>query len=333
MDNQTSAGKIRAHSSSVAVTRSKERMHAKVGDDLPELIASTPSPSPSGVADLHGMNVLINGGTQGLGAATARLCAARGAAGLVITGLEKDRGTALAKELTERGTPTIFVEVNMAHVDSPQKVLTESIARFEVIHGLVNIAAKTDRGNVWDTTAEEWDTTMAINNRAPFLLIQGVAHSVRNAKTSVSTVSGSTVSGSGNAGSIVNIGSTVGYGGPSDLYAYSVSKGALMTLTRNAAFSLMRWGIRVNQINPGWMNTESEDAIQRKYHGATDGWLERAGEGLPYGRLLEPSEVARMIVYLLSPEAGLTTGSIIDMDQSILGSGVPNRPNQSETPR
>ena len=85
---------------------------------------------------------------------------------------------------------------------------------------------------------------MAVNVRAPFFVLQGAAEIMRR---------------EGVAGSVVNIGSVCGHGGQPFILAYSVSKGALAMMTKNAAYSLMRHGIRVNQINPGWMDTESED--------------------------------------------------------------------------
>ena len=81
----------------------------------------------------------------------------------------------------------------------------------------------------------------------------------------------------------------------------------------------MPWRIRVNALNIGWMNTPGEDRIMRLNHGAEDGWLEKAAAAQPFGRLLEPVEVARACAFLASAESGLMTGSIIDFDQSVLG--------------
>ena len=118
---------------------------------------------------------------------------------------------------------------------------------------------------------------------------------------------------------MVNILSMSAHGGQPFLAAYSGSKGALATLTRNAACSLMPWRIRVNGLNIGWMNTPGEDRIMRVYHDAQDGWLEEAAAAQPFGRLIEPAEVARAVAFLVSRESGLMTGSIIDFDQSVLG--------------
>jgi NAD(P)-dependent dehydrogenase (short-subunit alcohol dehydrogenase family) len=104
-------------------------------------------------------------------------------------------------------------------------------------------------------------------------------------------------------------------------------------MTKNVAYSLMRHGIRVNQVNPGWMDTAAEDAVQRRFHGASDGWLETAEAGQPMGRLIKPPEVAELIVYLLSDRSGMMTGNIIDYDQSIQGAGDAPKPSQQETPQ
>ena len=130
--------------------------------------------------------------------------------------------------------------------------------RFGVVHGLVNAAAETDRGGIWDTTAELVDRLMAVNVRAPLLLAQAAARIMKR---------------EGVAGSIVNIGSISGYGGDVFLLPYAVSKGALHTLTRNAAFSLMRDRIRVNLVNPGWMITPARTpSSAATTAAATTGW-------------------------------------------------------------
>jgi NAD(P)-dependent dehydrogenase (short-subunit alcohol dehydrogenase family) len=112
-----------------------------------------------------------------------------------------------------------------------------------------------------------------------------------------------------------------GHGGQSFISAYSISKGALITLTKNTAFSVMRHQIRINGLTIGWMDTPGEDRIMKTYHDAETGWLAKAEAGRPFGRLLKPDEVARACGYLSSDESGLMTGSIIDFDQQVLGAG------------
>ena len=123
------------------------------------------------------------------------------------------------------------------------------------------------------------------------------------------------------AGAIVNIQSMSAHGGQPFIAAYCSSKGALATLTRNVAHALIKFRIRVNGLNIGWMATPGEDRIMKTYHGAKDGWLDEAVKSRPFGRLIDPKEVARACAYLGSDELGLMTGANIDFDQTIVGVG------------
>jgi len=267
---------------------------------------------------LDGKVVVVSGGTQGLGEAIARQVAADGAVGLVIAGRSATRGEALAAELSNQGTPTSFVEADMEDAGAPRAVIDAADKQFGVVHGVVNVAAATWRDNVWTATPEGFEQMIAVNTRAPLFLIQAAAEVMRR---------------EGVAGSCVNIGSTSGHGGQPFILSYCVSKGALETMTRNLAYSLMRHKIRINMVSPGWMDTESEDATQRKFHGATDGWLERAEAGQPMGRLIKPPEVAKVVAFYLSDESGMLTGNIVDYDQSVLGAGDAPKPTLQETPQ
>ena len=123
------------------------------------------------------------------------------------------------------------------------------------------------------------------------------------------------------SGSIVNISSVVAYGGAPPLTTYAMAKSALNVLTKNVAYAVMRSRIRVNAINLGWMDTPSEDVIQRRYHSDGRDWLAATEARMPFGRLLKPQEVARAVAFLASDESGMMTGSVIDFDQSVAGGG------------
>jgi hypothetical protein len=131
------------------------------------------------------------------------------------------------------------------------------------------------------------------------------------------------------SGTIVNILSMSGHGGQDFLTAYSTTKGALAIATRNVAYSVMKYKIRVNGLNIGWMDTPGEDRIMKTYHDAEPGWLAKAEARRPVGRLLKPAEVARAVAYLSSEESGMMTGSIIDFDQQVLGAAnaIPEPPD------
>ena len=247
---------------------------------------------------------IITGGTQGLGAACAHLFAARGAKGILICGRQSQKGQQVAASIKAQypHCQAYFVTADLAEVSAPETIFQAAKQHFEQLDILVNVAGLSARGSILDTTPELYDRIMNINTRAPFFLMQAAAKWMRETKT---------------PGSIVNIGSIAAYAGMPFLSAYCTSKGALNSLTRNTAHALMRDHIRVNCLNIGWMNSDEEDLVQRKYHGAEDGWQEAAGANLPFGRLVDPKEVARAVAFLASDESGLMTGSVVNFDQSV----------------
>ena len=254
---------------------------------------------------LEGKFAVVTGGTQGLGAAIAKLFAERGAAGIVICGRNAAKGEAKAAEIASvDGCNVIYSQADLGNVDDCRAVIAACDKAFGRIDVLVNAAAITDRGTILDTSPELFDHMFAVNVRAPFFLMQDALKLMRRERTE---------------GSIVNIGSMSAMGGQPFISAYCASKGALETLTRNTAYALLRNRIRVNQLNIGWMSSEGEDRIQREYHGAPADWLEKAAASQPNGRLVDPDEVARAVAFLSSSESGLMTGSIVNYDQSIWG--------------
>lgn len=255
---------------------------------------------------MDGKVAVVTGSTQGLGETIAHLFADRGAKGLVITGRNARNGARVAADLEKKGVKTIFVESDLAKMDETRKVIAACDKQFGRIDALVNSAGITDRGTIWDTKPELFDAMFAVNVRAPFFLMQDALQLMKKSKTK---------------GTVVNIISMSGHGGQSFITAYCASKGALITLTKNVAYSVMRHHIRVNGLTIGWMDTPGEDRIMKTYHGATEGWLKKVEAERPWGRLLKPDEVARACAYLSSEESGLMSGSIIDFDQQVLGAG------------
>jgi len=249
---------------------------------------------------------VVTGGTQGLGAAVASLLANRGARGIVICGRNVKAGHEQVDTLSQTGCEVIFVEADISSPEACEKVVATAETAFGTLQGLVNCAGMSDRGTILNTSPELFDAIMAVNVRAPFFLMQA-AIKLMIAK--------------GIEGSIVNIITMTSHGGQSFLTAYAASKGALVTLTKNVAFSAMRNRIRVNGLNIGWMDTPHEHDIQRQYHDADENWLSKAEQAQPFGRLLKPAEVARGVAFLLSEESGMMTGAVIDFDQSVVGCG------------
>lgn len=252
---------------------------------------------------LEGKIAVVTGGTQGLGAAIATLFAERGAQGIVICGRSHEKGEAKAEEISRQtGIRVVFQQADLGTVDDCRAVIHRADAEFGRVDALVNAAALTDRGTILDTSPELFDAIFAVNVRGPFFLIQEALKLMRRDKTQ---------------GTIVNICSMSAEAGQPFIAAYCSSKGALATLTRNTAYAVLRNRIRVNALNIGWMASDGEDRIQREYHGAEDNWLEAAAAAQPFGRLIDPKEVARAVAFLSSTESGLMTGAVVNYDQSI----------------
>lgn len=255
---------------------------------------------------MDGKICVVTGATQGLGAAIARRLAQAGAAGIVIMGRNAAKGQAVAGSLP---CPALFVQADFGNVDDCQRVIAEADAQFGRVDVLVNAGASTARGTIIDTSPETFDALFATNVRGPYFLMQAairlmIAKDIQ--------------------GAICNIGSISALAGQPFINAYCASKGALTTLTANTAFSVMGNRIRVNQLNVGWMASDHEREIQAA-SGDAD-WEAKAIAALPFGRLVDPDEAARAVNFLVSDDAGLMTGAIVNFDQSVWGAVAAGMP-------
>jgi NAD(P)-dependent dehydrogenase (short-subunit alcohol dehydrogenase family) len=217
-----------------------------------------------------------------------------------VHGRDAQEARAAAERL--RGGEAASVAGDLADVEACRAVVRATAERFGGLDVLVNNAASTARGYLEDVPVAVWDAIMHVNLRAPFVCLQ---EAVRIMKPR-------------GGGSILNIGSVNAYIGEPKLGPYSVSKGGLMTLTRNAASALARDGIRVNQINVGWTLTEGEDRVKRE-EGHGDEWLAEAVSTRPFGRLLLPRDIALAAAYFASDDSALVTGTVMDLDQGPVG--------------
>jgi NAD(P)-dependent dehydrogenase (short-subunit alcohol dehydrogenase family) len=247
---------------------------------------------------LDGRVVLVSGGTQGVGAGIAR-AAVREGASVVITGRRAEVGEKAAADIGAR-----FVRADVADVASAQASVAAVVEQFGRIDALVNAAGLTDRGTLVDTTPELFDRHVAINLRGPYFLMQAAVRDMLRR---------------GEPGSILNVISASELGGQPYLSPYVAAKAGLAGSTRNAAHAHRYDRIRINGLDIGWTETEGEDATQRRFHDAADGWLADAGRGMPMGKLGQVDEIADFAVFLLSDRSGVVTGSVIDWDQNVFG--------------
>jgi NAD(P)-dependent dehydrogenase (short-subunit alcohol dehydrogenase family) len=209
------------------------------------------------------------------------------------------RIAAAQKLASEIGREASCIVGELADPKVPARLIAKTIAHFGRIDGLVNNAAQMARGGLENTDAEAFDQTVAIDLKAPFLLIQAALPHFRKQGT----------------GRVLNIGSINGYCGERSMVVYSMCKGGLMTMTRNLADAHAAEGIRVNQLNVGWTLTPNEFALKMK-EGLPEDWpLKVPKTFAPSGRLLSPQDVAWAAVFFMSDEASLINGAILDVEQ------------------
>lgn len=246
------------------------------------------------MSDLEGKVVIVTGSTMGIGEAIARACVQAGAR-VLVHGLEEAEGRRLTAELGDRTRLHIDDLEDPAAAERTVRACVEAFGR---IDGLVNNAAWVVRGRLPDVTPEFFDRVMSINVRAPLLLIQAAMPWLTQSR-----------------GSVVNIGSVNAWCGEENLLPYSISKGALMTMTRNLGDALHRQGVRVNQVNPGWVLTKAEHE-RKQAEGMPPDWPSQVPPMFaPSGRLLKPAEIAATVVHFLSDAFGPVSGSVLDLEQ------------------
>lgn len=249
--------------------------------------------------------ILVTGSTTGIGKAIAQRCVEEGAK-VVIHGLEETWGKEVLEELGENNA-VLHIE-DLTRDGCAERLIKLALKRFGKLDAVVNNAAWVVTSRIDDTDKEFLQKVLEINTVSPFLLIKEALPELK--KT---------------GGSVLNIGSVNAWSGEPQLLAYSISKGGLMTMTRNLGDSLFRdHGVKVNQINPGWVLTETE--IQRKKdQGLSDTWYEGIpAMYAPAGRIIWPKEIAAAAVFWLSDESGPVSGQVMELEQyPMIGRNAP----------
>ena len=234
--------------------------------------------------------MLISGGASGIGAATARLVVREGGKAM-LADRDEAKGRALAAEL---GAAAHFVPLDVTQEASWQAAVATTVETFSGLHGLLNAAGVGVRNTIEDCTLEEYRRINDINSLGTFLGCKAAIGAMKQS----------------GGGSIVNISSVLGLRGAAHAMAYSASKGAVRTLTKNVALhcAQMKYNIRCNSVHPGYIDTPMIAPRLEQNVGNQTG--RQALEELhPLGRLGQPEEVANMILFLLSDESSFSTGS------------------------
>ena len=247
---------------------------------------------------LTGQVAVVTGSTQGIGGGIALKLAEAGAR-IIVHGHDSQRagGEKIVEAIEAGGSQALLVTGDLRDESHCRSIVRNALMRFGRVDILVNNAGVSHRGTIEDTSIELWDEIFAVNVRAPFLLCQ---EAVRHMKDR-------------HSGCIINIGSLNGYCGVKQLLPYSASKGALMTFTKNLANYLTQYRIRVNQVNPGWTLTEGERHLVSVVEGKGENWLDAAVKTRPFGRMLEPADIANAVLFFATNE--LISGTVLDYEQ------------------
>jgi NAD(P)-dependent dehydrogenase (short-subunit alcohol dehydrogenase family) len=245
---------------------------------------------------------VITGSGAGMGEGIARLFAAEGSA-VVISGRDEAKCQAVARSIVDDGGRAIVVRADVSNEIDCRALVDRTVEELGRIDVLVNNVGVSTRGTIEDTSVELWDRLFATNVRSAFICMQQAVSHMKSRQR----------------GSIINIGSVNAYIGEPKLMAYSASKGALMTLTKNTANYLSRYRIRVNQLNVGWTETPNEHRVKVEEEGKGADWLAEAIKTRPFGRLLLPKDIALAAVYFASDESECITGSVLDLEQYPVG--------------
>src|SRR6195256_3809896 len=237
--------------------------------------------------------VLITGALTGIGRATALAFAQEGAR-IVVSGRRDDAGEKLIAELRGLGAEAEFIRADVRHESDVQNLVDKTVARFGRLDVAVNNAGTEGKpGSVTEQTAESYAATFDTN-------VLGVVFSMKH-ELRVMQAQGS--------GSIVNLSSTMGQRGAPGASLYTASKHAVEGLTKSAALEAAAFGVRVNAVAPGPVET----AMLDRFTGTTD---RKAGliAGVPLKRVGKPEEIAELIVFLSSDRASFITGATIAVD-------------------
>ncbi|MBL4854312.1 MAG: SDR family oxidoreductase [Robiginitomaculum sp.] len=245
---------------------------------------------------LENSSVIVTGASSGIGWAIAQAVYKQGARVM----LHGRNAKSLAEKADFLGSNARWVVADLADLAASDIVAQASLDAFGSIDGLVNNAGVFPRSDIDTEVNTQFDKVFHINARAPLMLAQRLVQDCRARKA---------------PGAIVNIGSINAYCGADMILIYSMSKGALMTMTRNLGDALGEDLIRVNQLNVGWTLTQGEIDMQKSM-GAPDDWHENINKAAaPRGSLLTPEEIANHAVFWLSPASAPVTGSVYEVEQ------------------
>lgn len=246
-------------------------------------------------ADLQGKTVIVTGGSKGIGACIVTEFAAAGAR-VAIADVD-DGGEAAAEQWRKDGLETAYFSCDVSRLADVERLVEAVRDRFGAVDVLVNNAGIFPRGDLQGTDETLWDRVIGINLKGAFLMCRAAAPAMIRQ----------------GGGAMINIGSLHAGRGSEDTVAYAVSKGGLVTLTRNLAHSLAKHRIRVNCVHPGWVASEGERA---RWDGLGEdiAKVRQSIQGMPLGRMQTGTDIAHAALFLASERAAQITGQALAVD-------------------
>lgn len=244
--------------------------------------------------DVTGKVALVTGASSGIGRAAAKALAANGARVAVNFHSNDDGAEATRAEIVAAGGTAITVKADVAKASEVQALVERTVSELGPIDILVNNAGSlVERLRILELTEERWDEVIDLNLKSAFLCCRAVAGSMMERKT----------------GAIINVSSIAGRtGGALGSIHYSTAKGGLITFTKGLAKELAPFGIRVNAISPGVIDTRYHEVF------STPEVMKGYVAGIPLGRIGTPAEVASVICFLASVAAGYLAGETIEIN-------------------
>ncbi|HEY7520859.1 MAG TPA: 3-oxoacyl-[acyl-carrier-protein] reductase [Methylomirabilota bacterium] len=240
---------------------------------------------------LAGKVAVVTGGSRGIGLAIAGWLAEHGAT-VVVSGRDADRLQAAVKELQAHGAPVLGVAADAAKREDADRLVDSTRERFSRLDILVNNAGITRDGLLVRMKDDDWDRVMEVNLRGAFLMTRAASKVMVRLKT---------------GGRIVNIASTAGAMGNAGQANYSAAKAGLIGLTKASARELAHWGILVNAVAPGLIETDMASAMPAE---ARDALLAQ----VPLKRIGTAREVAEMVGFLAGDGAAYVTGQVFHVN-------------------
>lgn len=243
---------------------------------------------------LFNKTIVITGGTKGIGRALVFECLNNGA-NVVFAGRDILAANQIIKECKHYQENLLFIETDLQSVNDCKNIFDNALKKFGSINGFVNYAGITPIVSLLDCDENTYDQIMDINIKSAFFCVQSAIKSMID----------------NGGGSIVLVGSAHSWSGQKDRAAYSISKGALYTLSEHLSHNYAVDNIRCNFITMGWTPTDGEIALRSKQGISKDELMNFASSILPMGRMLTAEDHLPAFIYLLSDDSSMVTGTNI----------------------